>query len=152
MKIEGPNRTQGTSSAKGKSKVSGGDANFEDFFSNGASAPAEAGASRQIASVDALLAVQETEDPTERAARRRMHDRSEKILDSLDRIRMGMLAGDLTVGDMIDIADVVASHREKIQDPALVEIMDEVDLRAQVEIAKMKASMSSVASGDDSFV
>jgi hypothetical protein len=39
---------------------------------------------------------------------------------------------------MVDIADVVASHRQKVQDPGMVEIMDEIDLRAQVELAKMR--------------
>ena len=54
---------------------------------------------------------------------------------------MAMLNGSLTVGHMIDIADVVASHREKITDPALTAIMDEIDLRAQVELAKMRVAM-----------
>jgi hypothetical protein len=35
----------------------------------------------------------------------------------------------------------VASHREKIDDPRLVAILDEIDLRAQVEIAKARFSM-----------
>ena len=52
-----------------------------------------------------------------------------------------MLNGTLTVGHMIDIADIVASHREKIQDPKLTDIMDEIDLRAQVELAKMRVAM-----------
>jgi hypothetical protein len=52
-----------------------------------------------------------------------------------------MLGGNLTVGHMIDIADIVASHREKITDPALTSLMDEIDLRAQVELAKMRISM-----------
>ena len=54
---------------------------------------------------------------------------------------MAMLGGSLTVGHMVDMADVVASHREKIADPALTAIMDEIDLRAQVELAKMRVSM-----------
>ena len=42
---------------------------------------------------------------------------------------------------MIDVADVVASHRERIHDPALTAVMDEIDLRAQVELAKMRAAL-----------
>jgi hypothetical protein len=91
--------------------------------------------------VDALLAVQGAEDPAAGAARKRARVRAETVLDELDKVRMAMLGGKLTVGHMIDIADVVASHRDKINDPALTALMDEIDLRAQVELAKMRVSL-----------
>ena len=91
--------------------------------------------------VDSLLAAQSVEDPTARAAKKRMRSRSMNVLDELEKLRMGMLSGSMTVGHMIDIADVVASHREKITDPSLTAIMDEIDLRAQVELAKMRVAM-----------
>lgn len=98
-------------------------------------------ATQSIAQVDALLAIQGAEDPTARASRGRMRRRADTILSALEKVRMAMLGGTLTVGHMIDIADVVASHREKISDPALTALMDEIDLRAQVELAKMKATL-----------
>ncbi len=70
-----------------------------------------------------------------------MQARADNILEKLDSIRLKMLGGDLTVGHMIDVADVVASHRDKIDDPALTSIMDEIDLRAQVELAKLRYAM-----------
>jgi hypothetical protein len=42
---------------------------------------------------------------------------------------------------MIDIADVVASHRERLKDPMLSSLLDEIDLRAQIEIAKMQMAL-----------
>lgn len=69
-----------------------------------------------------------------------MRQRAGDILKELDKIRIAMLSGTLTVGHMIDVADVVASHRERIMDPGLTAIMDEVDLRAQVELAKMRSA------------
>ena len=62
---------------------------------------------------------------------------------ALESIRIGLLTGTLTIGDVINIAVVVASHREKIMDPELTSILDEIDLRAQVEIAKMKMALDS---------
>ena len=55
---------------------------------------------------------------------------------------MGLLTGTLTVGDIINVADVVASHREKVVDPQLTSLLDEIDLRAQVEIAKVSAALA----------
>ncbi|NCC22517.1 MAG: flagellar assembly protein FliX [Alphaproteobacteria bacterium] len=144
MKIEGPNKTGGAQPGKGKGKVSSSGGSFGDLISKGAGETKGASAAQQIARVDALLAVQAAEDPTARAARQRMRKRSESILDELDRLRMAMLNGTLTVGHMVDIADVVASHRERIDDPEMAAILDEIDLRAQVELAKMRIRMDRV--------
>ena len=140
MKVEGPKKSQSTSQSR-KSSASGADSvDFSQYIKSGQEASSVSTA-RAITNVDSLLAVQAAEDPTERAARRRMQDRSDKIIDGLEKIRLAMLNGTLTVGHMIDIADIVASHREKIQDRKLTDIMDEIDLRAQVELAKMRVAM-----------
>ena len=54
---------------------------------------------------------------------------------------MALLTGTLTVGHVIDIADVVASYREKVMDPELTAILDEIDLRTQIELAKMRVAL-----------
>lgn len=141
MKVEGPGGPQGPSRTKGKDKVSGGGESFGGLVAPETPAAGQPQASQSIARLDALLAVQGAEDPTARAAGKRMRQRAGDILKELDKIRLAMLGGTLTVGHMIDVADVVASHRERIMDPALTAIMDEVDLRAQVELAKMRAAL-----------
>ncbi len=143
MKVQGPGSTQGPSkSKKAAPSAAGGGASFSELVA-GSPAPAEESAVPQsIAQVDALLAIQGAEDPTERSAKNKGYKRSNDILDGLEKIRLSMLKGELTVGDMVDIADVVASHRENITDPSLTSLMDEVDLRAQVELAKMRMAMN----------
>lgn len=141
MKIEGPSRTSKTSKSGKSDKAGAADGSFEDFVAKGASKPSGPGATKSIAMVDALLAVQGAEDPTARAARRRMQERADNLLDGLEKIRIGLLSGTLTLGHCIDVADVVASHREKILDPSLSALLDEIDLRAQVEIAKMRKAL-----------
>jgi hypothetical protein len=140
MKVEGPNRTQQSSSTQRKSRISG-DGSFGDMLADSADSAAGASATHSIAHIDALLAAQEAESPTERAARKRMHTRASTILDELEQMRMALLTGTLTVGHVIDIADVVAQHREKIMDPRMTAILDEIDLRAQIELAKMRMAM-----------
>ncbi|MCD8497234.1 MAG: flagellar assembly protein FliX [Alphaproteobacteria bacterium] len=125
-------------------KAKGGDEAFGDFMADSAGQAAAPTTTQSIAKVDGLLAVQAAEDPTARATRKRARQRSTTILDELEKVRMAMLAGNLTVGHMIDIADVVASHRDRISDPRLTAVMDEIDLRAQVELAKMRVALDSV--------
>jgi hypothetical protein len=137
MKIEGPGRTSAASGTKGKGKTSAADGSFGDLLTGGVKETRSAAATHSIASIDSLLAAQSVEDPTERAARKRMQVRADNILTELENMRIALLTGTLTVGHIIDIADVVAAHREKIMDPRLHAVLDEIDLRAQIEIAKL---------------
>jgi hypothetical protein len=137
MKIEGPGKTQSASSSK-KAERKTGTSNFGDFMAGETAPSAGARATQSIATVNSLLAVQGAEDPAERAARRRTYERGDNILKELDKIRLALLGGELRASHMLDIADLVAAHRERIQDPAMSILMDEIDLRAQVELAKMR--------------
>jgi len=143
MKIQGPSETGKTSATKKSEKTSRtGSTGFSSLIgADEAEAPAHAAASSSIAGIDALLMAQEADDPTERSARKRMHKRADDLLKELDKIRIGMLTGTLSVGNLIDIADVVASHRERLKDPQLASLLDEIDLRAQIEIAKMRMAL-----------
>lgn len=147
MKIEGPKGPGSASGARKAGEVSSADsAAFRGLMAMGDTAEAvPARAAQNITQLDALLALQGAEDPTERAARRRMAKRSDDVLTALDRVRLGMLTGTMTVGDMIDVADVVATHRDRVHDPELTALMDEIDLRAQVEIAKMRMALDDLA-------
>lgn len=141
MKIEGPDRSRKISDTKKSDKASAADGDFSAFMAAGTKKPQAGGAAHSIARVDALLAVQAVESPTERAARKRMRERGEGILKELDKLRHSLLTNSLTLGDVINVADVVASHREKLADPTLIAILDEIDLRAQIELAKARKAL-----------
>lgn len=141
MKIDGPGKTQGAGKAGKKSKTGKADGSFSDFIASGPKETTGASTTQSIVQVDALLALQGAEDPAQGSARRRMRNRANNILDELDKVRMAMLNNTMTVGHMLNIADVVASHREHISDPALTALMDEIDLRAQVELAKLRVGL-----------
>lgn len=142
MKIDGPDKTGKTSGSKSTKKSGDSGGVFKTLLGGDKEAEEtkQAGVSSKVASIDSLLAAQSTEDPTEKAARKRMQMRAGKLLDMLEDVRTGLLTGGLNLGHMVDIADVVASHREKISDPHLTQILDEIDLRAHIEITKMQVA------------
>lgn len=144
MKITGPSSTGKTTGVKKSSKAgsAGGVSSFGSLLETGESeAASHTSATGVIAGIDVLLAAQGTDDSAQRSARRKMRARGEDILKQLDKIRLGMLTGTLSVANLLDIADVVASHRERINDPQLSSLLDEIDLRAQIEIAKMRMAL-----------
>lgn len=86
--------------------------------------------------VDALLAIQEVEDATTGGGNARARQWATEVLDRLDGIRLGLLAGGIPLSELRQVADLVSRQRGAGVDPGLQEILDEVELRARVELAK----------------
>jgi hypothetical protein len=84
--------------------------------------------------VDALLAVQEVGDALDSHAQ--AHQRATDTLDRLDDLRHGLLAGMLSRPQVENLARLVRLKREAIDDPRLIEILDQIELRAEIELAK----------------
>ncbi len=85
--------------------------------------------------VDALLALQEVpEDP---GGRNRGRRHGEELLNSLDELHYGLLAGSLSLGAIERLAAMVAAKRSQMNDPQLSRILDEIEVRAAVELAKL---------------
>lgn len=146
MKVEGPSKSQKASKSgksAGAGKTGKTDSTFGDMVTGAAQESAGVAATQSIAKVDALLAVQGAESATEGKTRRKMYDRGDKVIRQLDHLRLGLLTGKLNLGQVIDLADVIASHREKVNDPEMTAVLDEIDMRAQIEIAKMRKAMES---------
>ena len=138
MRIEGPRSTDGVRKSDKARKASGSSADFKSFLDGGTDETQAAVAAPVVGDVGALIAAQSFEDPAEKKAKGRMIARAGQVLDALDRVHHGLLAGQLTLGDAENVSRAVAAQREKIADPALNGLLDEVDLRAQVELAKME--------------
>jgi hypothetical protein len=90
------------------------------------------------AGVDGILAAQTVSDPNDEAGRRRSRQmaRGEDILDRLDELRMGILLGRFSKEKLAELAQRLRQKREQGGDPALDQILAEIELRAEVEIAK----------------
>ena len=60
------------------------------------------------------------------------------MLDHLDEIRMGLLLGTIPMARLEQLAQLVRAKREQIDDPKLLAILDDIELRAAVELAKLE--------------
>jgi hypothetical protein len=102
---------------------------------NGAGASSGVASAAPLATVDALLALQGEGDASER--KRRSVQRGNDLLDSLDRLKAALLSGRVSVADLQAIAARLAERRELSGDPRLDELLSHIELRAQVEMAKL---------------
>lgn len=134
IKIEGPNRVQGGSVRRtGRSEGSSG-SGFAKQIPGEVSSAGSVNRAAPLSGLDGLLALQEVDDPTARASRGKK--RAQGMLDQLDDLRMALLSGEVPREKLAELSKVVQTRRAQVDDPRLAEILDEIDLRAQVELAK----------------
>lgn len=89
-----------------------------------------------VAGVAGLLSLQEVEDAL--GGRRRALARGERLLDSLEGLRMALLGGALPRAQLAALAQLARDHAPLVDDPRLAEILAEIELRAAVELAKLE--------------
>lgn len=135
MRIDGPGRSASVGSGKGARKAEGGPA----FELGGTVKPQEAraaSAAQSVAGLDALLALQMVDDPL--AGRRRGVRRGRAMLDALDELKLSLLAGRLPARDLARLLAAVEGRERDSEDPRLESLLDEIELRARVELAKLE--------------
>lgn len=133
-RIDGPSSLRPTSSVRRTSKSGGtSGSSFSKHLEETDESSSVHGASA-LGSVSGVLDLQEVDDALARAARGKL--RAEDLLDKLDDLRLDLLSGTLSKTKLQRLSDVVNSHKADVSDPKLGEILDEIDLRAQVELAK----------------
>jgi hypothetical protein len=137
MKVDSTSGMRGASPARRPERGGGGrGGGFATHLDEPAAAAAPSGISGAgaVAGVGAILSLQEVDDPG--AGRRQAVARGETLLDRLDELRHGLLLGTLTHGQLLDLARIVRLRRGAVDDPGLLSVLDDIDLRAQVELAK----------------
>jgi hypothetical protein len=90
---------------------------------------------RSVAGIDVLIALQGIGDPTER--RRQAIKRGRLALDALDELKLGLLGGTLSPAVLTKLQSAAALLKDASGDANLDTVLGEIDLRVEVEIAKM---------------
>jgi hypothetical protein len=133
MRINGANGTTlGTPTASIRRTSSSSFALPEE--SAAASETRAATAPKAAAGIDALLAMQGIEDPTER--RKRSVQRGRGALDVLDDLKIGLLSGNFDTSTVSRLRDAAANLKSSSGDPGLDAVLSEIELRVEVELAK----------------
>lgn len=139
MKVTGPSGTSPSVSAR--PTASGGGFSLQQTSSAGqASAAQTAPAASSLANVSALMVLQGVESATER--RRRAVRRGGGLLDRLDALKLTLLSGEGDEAEIERLARGLREERPRDDDPALNGLLDQIDLRAAVELAKAEVRRS----------
>ena len=92
-------------------------------------------ASERVSAVDTIVSIQEisAESDGKNGARKR----ASRMLEKLEDIRVGLLLGEIPRSNLEELSKVVSSTRENFLDSNLSEILDDIELRARIELAKL---------------
>ena len=141
MEIKGPSRVE-TSAVKRKAPAGAASGGFSVGPSADAQAQIVAGPG-PIAALDSILMLQGLEDSTQSKSGARA--RGEQLLDLLDSVRDGLLAGGIPRATLNKLAAAVTRRQEGFADPRLQDVLDQIELRAHVELAKLEVLDKRVA-------
>lgn len=136
FKVNDVNKTKEMTS--GKVKKSSGGADFSSYLKETlktGSAPVSGMSA--VAVTDAIFAAQMADGVEERERRKKQIKRGFTLLDKLEEIRQALLGGYISVDKLIEISRFVKEQDTGSSDPRLNEIIAEIELRVEVELAKL---------------
>lgn len=134
MKIERFSGPKTTASRRSGGAAPSGGGGFARALSDGPPQPAAPSGASPAQTVNALLALQEVADSTQ--GRGRARRRAEDLLDRLEDLRLAIALGEVPLGQLQNLAQLLRQRQETVDDPKLAQIINEIEIRAAVELAK----------------
>ncbi|HEY1961171.1 MAG TPA: flagellar assembly protein FliX [Rhizomicrobium sp.] len=135
MEIKGSGRTESASVRRIAKQPGAPDNVFQLTSGEPARAPAVSGPG-PIAAVESILTLQGLDDSTSGRSKGLVH--GQQLLDMLDEVRDGLLCGGIPRTTLNRLAVAVGRRHETFADPNLQGVLDEIELRARVELAKLE--------------
>ena len=131
-------KSKSVSSAKGKSSKVGSGSSFSSYLNIGSASEANTvSAAASIAVNEAIFATQMVGPEEEKAARQYLCKRGGTLLSGLEEIRDGLLLGQISKDKLLKISRQVKEQKVRSTDERLQEIIREIELRVEVELAKL---------------
>ena len=132
MRIDTSNRTTGVGRGTGAGRSGSG----AEFIPAGGHAPARVAGNVPVhvaTGIDAILALQAVDEPL--TGKKKALRRGASLLDMLDAIKTDLLIGRVSAEQLDRLSTMLSEIRER-SEPALDAVLDDIELRVRVELAK----------------
>ena len=139
MKVSKTGGTKEAGGTRKKTPSQGADGAFAESLKGvqgGGEAPpvVESG---MVGNVESVFSVQEVPDALDQRTRKIAMTYGEDLLQRLDDLKLEVLSGSVSKEKLTDLAQNLRQKRQSSDDAKLNEIIAEIELRAEVEIAKL---------------
>ncbi len=130
------NKVKDSSLNKTKKTTSGG--NFSAYVQDIIQAPNDGiSGTTPLSPADAIFAAQMVGEEEEKEIRKKQLERGKTLLEKLEEIRNGLLLGYISKQQLLATMKFVRESKVEAQDERLNEIIEEIELRVEVELAKL---------------
>ncbi|WP_417309571.1 flagellar assembly protein FliX [Devosia sp.] len=133
MRVDSKTRVSSTTGRGSANRASASGPAFTVDSGAGTARAAATSGPAPATAIDALLALQSVDEVTER--RRKLLRRGRSLLDTLESIRADLLLGRVSEARLNQLMTIITQARER-SEPGLDELLDDIELRARVELAK----------------
>lgn len=137
--VSGSRRIETT--RRGRVSSAGGRPFADHLAAGGAVESGQVLAPSSIAVIDGLLTVQEVVNDPEQEPRRQALRHGAEVLQQLDDLRHDILAGRVPEARLRTLASTLATRIALASDPELAAVLEEIHLRAAVELAKLDTAL-----------
>jgi hypothetical protein len=147
MKITEFGSVKNINPARRREKTSQVSSSFADFLD--VSATDETTSTPQLSdvastsSVSNMLALQEISEAE--VERKRLIQKGKNILDVLENLRHQLLIGEVPLSTLQSLGRQLSVQRQSISDPHLLALLDDIELRAAVELAKLEMAAAAAS-------
>jgi Class II flagellar assembly regulator len=135
MRVTDKNPVAPLTAAAGTRRATTAGARFSLGANESATSTSAAHAAAPAGALDGLIALQAAGDALER--RKRATRRGRGLLDGLDQLKIALLSGRVSEESLASLTGQLQQRRENVDDPRLDELLAHIDLRAEVELAKL---------------
>ena len=133
MRIDVTSRSNSVAARGTAGRGAGASAIFEPNTGTSAAKANAVAPSAPATGIEALIALQSVEDPT--LARKKAWRRGRSLLDALDAIKADLLAGAVGESRLNQLMALIGQARQR-SEPGIDGLLDDIELRARVELAK----------------
>ena len=143
MKI--PQAGPGKPASRSRKATKAGEAGAGNAFrshvdDDGPTASAATTGTAPLAALSSLLAIQEAPDPG--SGRKRAVLYGDTLLDELQTLQIGLVEGWVSEDTLQSLSNMLDRPRPPIDDKDLSQVLDDIEVRAAVELAKLKRQSS----------
>ena len=137
FKVNDVNKANELNQSKAAKKTSSGESFSAYLNETMKNSPRPVGSASGISVTDAIFATQMVNGEEEREIRKKLVKRGQTLLEKLEEIRDGLLIGYISKDELINISRMVKDNQFSSTDERLQELMAEIELRVEVELAKL---------------
>lgn len=147
MKIIGTGTVKPGGDVSRKKASSGAGGDFGKILESELAETKQAEAVSHVNPVDSVLALQQVGD--EEVDRKKTMAYGSDLLDGLERLRNQLLLGEVSLSQLKSIEARMKNYRKGFIDPTLSSIIDDIEVRVAVEVAKYERYVRSESPSKD---